>query len=328
MERTNVFISYSRADHEWRRRLMLHLAVLERSGLIDVWSDARLEVGSTWQLEIEEALTRSKVAVLLVTPSFLASRFIWDQEMPRILKHAEAGMAVLPLVARPCAWRLEPALEKLQARPSLGRPLSLGSESDVDLELAAFAYELAARINPQNSALAAQERERAEQFKRQGTSRSTRSSRESGRIVNASRARPQARSRLLTLSQWTGHYNPDTELRLVIREVKGGEFRGHIEYPAKKVKTKVEGAFSENWSASDPLWAQMPESYSNYQLALALRETGYEKRGIGGVSFDGEYRALVAGDVMTGAWFSGTRLVGTLRLVRDSHKKGRAALAK
>ena len=74
---------------------------LQRDELIDVWSDDRLSVGADWRAEIESALTRAKIAVLVVSPNFLASRFIWNDEMPLILAHARAGMDVLPLSPDP-----------------------------------------------------------------------------------------------------------------------------------------------------------------------------------------------------------------------------------
>jgi hypothetical protein len=49
-------------------------------------------------------------------------------------------------------------------------------------------------------------------------------------------------------------------------------------------------------------------------VALSFRETGYERNGSSSISFDGEYRAITKGKAMTGAWFSGKRLVGLLVL--------------
>ncbi len=125
---------------------MIHLAVLERRRPIAVWSDGRIGVGADWQAEIEAALGAAKVAVLLVSPAFLASRFIWEQEMPRIMQHRKQNMQVLPLLVRPCAWELEQDLAKLQMRPTDAQALSLRTDSQVDLDLARFVYELAALV--------------------------------------------------------------------------------------------------------------------------------------------------------------------------------------
>jgi hypothetical protein len=104
MARTKVFVSYSRKDTDWRERLAEHMAVLERQGLVELWSDAQIAAGADWEREIEKALSDAKVAVLLISPAFLKSGFIWSDEMPRIEAHAAQGMDVLPLIVRPCPW--------------------------------------------------------------------------------------------------------------------------------------------------------------------------------------------------------------------------------
>jgi hypothetical protein len=146
MSRTKVFVSYSHDDRVWLDRLSQHLAVLEHRGLVDVWSDAEAEAGADWKNQIDRALSAAKVAVLLVSPAFLASKFIWTDEMPLILAHSRQGMDVLPLIVRPCAWHLEEDLAKLQARPTDGRPLSTGTDAQIDSDLSSFTYELAEKI--------------------------------------------------------------------------------------------------------------------------------------------------------------------------------------
>jgi predicted nucleotide-binding protein len=72
VDRTKIFVSYSHEDRHWLNRLAQHIAVLERRGLVDLWSDARIEGGEYWEREIDNALSKAKVAVLLVSPAFLA----------------------------------------------------------------------------------------------------------------------------------------------------------------------------------------------------------------------------------------------------------------
>ena len=59
MARTKLFISYSHRDDEWFQRLKLHLALLERRGIVHIWSDTRIRVGDHWEAEIENALNES-----------------------------------------------------------------------------------------------------------------------------------------------------------------------------------------------------------------------------------------------------------------------------
>ena len=82
-----VFVSYSREDAQWRRRFTEMLKPLVRERRLDVWSDDRNVVGYEWRPQLAEAIGRSRAALLLVSPSFLASDFIMDQELPALIEH-------------------------------------------------------------------------------------------------------------------------------------------------------------------------------------------------------------------------------------------------
>ena len=61
-----VFISYSHKDEEWKDRLVTHLNVLKQEGILDLWDDRRIEAGDDWKPEIENAINRAAIAVLLI----------------------------------------------------------------------------------------------------------------------------------------------------------------------------------------------------------------------------------------------------------------------
>jgi hypothetical protein len=99
-----VFISYSHKDEEsWKDKVVTHLRVLEREGLLQVWDDRRIHGGDDWYPEIEKAINESRIAVLLITADFLTSDFILKEEVPRLLAKRESeGMRVIPLIVKPC----------------------------------------------------------------------------------------------------------------------------------------------------------------------------------------------------------------------------------
>lgn len=121
--RSQVFVCYSRKDEKWLERLRTMLAPLMRNKRIDLWDDTRIAAGRKWREEIEEALERAKVAVLLVSDHFLASEFINKNELPPILQAAqERGLTVLWVYISYCLYEETP-IKSYQAAHRLLKPL-------------------------------------------------------------------------------------------------------------------------------------------------------------------------------------------------------------
>ncbi len=119
-----VFISYSHADAAFLRRLLVHLRPLERSGAIDLWADTKLTAGGQWKAELQRAVKRARVAVLLISADFLASDFIAENEPPPLLLRAATdGTLIIPVVLTPCRFLREPGLARFQAINDPSRPL-------------------------------------------------------------------------------------------------------------------------------------------------------------------------------------------------------------
>ena len=77
-----LFVSYSHPDRHWLRRFVVMLAPLARNRGIRFWADEHIWVGDDWHRAIQDAVGRAGVALLLVSPDFLASRFIVKRSCP------------------------------------------------------------------------------------------------------------------------------------------------------------------------------------------------------------------------------------------------------
>jgi formylglycine-generating enzyme required for sulfatase activity len=140
--RSSAFISYSHRDAKWLKKLQTMLAPMVRGGL-KIWSDEQIKPGSLWRDEIEAALADAKVAVLLVTPNFLASEFITSKELPHLLKAAEhEGLKILWIPVEYCLYEYTD-IEKYQSVHPPTRPLSALKPAEVNAALLAICKAIA-----------------------------------------------------------------------------------------------------------------------------------------------------------------------------------------
>jgi hypothetical protein len=114
--KVRVFISYCHADRDpWLSRLLVHLKPLTTAFGIEVFSDRSIDLGEEWFVKIQDALTCSQVAILLISADFLASDFINREELPTILKNAqERGLLILPIIVSSCSFMAHQTLLKFQ----------------------------------------------------------------------------------------------------------------------------------------------------------------------------------------------------------------------
>ncbi|WP_084227301.1 COR domain-containing protein [Nostoc sp. KVJ20] len=122
--RNLVFISYSHKDKKWFDDLKIHLEPLIREQNLNLWDDTKIKPGAVWRDEIQAALAAAKVAVLLVSPNFLASSFISKNELPPLLEAAKAkGVKILWIPLRASNYKAT-AIEQYQATYATDRPLN------------------------------------------------------------------------------------------------------------------------------------------------------------------------------------------------------------
>jgi hypothetical protein len=102
-QRTCVFIGYSRKDRGYLEKLKAHMALYEREKLLNVWDDQKVKPGMIYRDELQAALNITKIAILLVSPDFIASDFIASDILPPLLQMAEKrGAVILPVIIKPC----------------------------------------------------------------------------------------------------------------------------------------------------------------------------------------------------------------------------------
>ena len=290
---------------------MNHLGFLERLKWINVWTDNQIKVGESWEKEINCALSESKVAVLLISPLFLSSKFIWREEIPIIMKHREEGMLVIPLIIKPCAWQLEHDLEQLQARPANGRPLSTGVDPQIDLDLAAFVYELASYLKPNSPSthFVNLHWEIAEQFRYSHFPNNISTIHQLSSKNNHTSTLFPFINKPLPLS-WIGNYNPDQELKLTILTVNQDRIKGIITYLNDNDGgvTHMEGRVGSDYShlANDHIWTWIKDKknvdLSQVECAIEFWETKYEQKGARGIDFKGSYFGLIINQTILGIW--------------------------
>ncbi len=133
--RKQVFVCYSHLDERWLIQLQRMMGPLAKDHDVSIWSDKEIQSGDKWKVKIEEALSKSQVALLLVSTNFFSSKFIAEVELPTILdKRMSEGMVVLWVPVGESTWEateishyeavLNPA-EPLESQISRKRPAAL-----------------------------------------------------------------------------------------------------------------------------------------------------------------------------------------------------------
>lgn len=133
----SIFISYSHEDSEWLSKVLKCLKPLQRYyDNVDSWSDKKIMASDVWKEEIDKALQRATIAILLISSDFEASDFIANEELQPLLDKAEGdGTKIMPLIVRPSAFFEECGLSKYQAVNDPQKPLSGMTEYEQEMAL-------------------------------------------------------------------------------------------------------------------------------------------------------------------------------------------------
>jgi hypothetical protein len=101
------FISYSHDDFDVFGRVKSHLVAIERAFDIRFWYDKRINAGYHWNAAILREIEAADVFVLLISPAFIASDYVYEREIPAIQERKRsAGALILPVVLERCYWSM------------------------------------------------------------------------------------------------------------------------------------------------------------------------------------------------------------------------------
>jgi hypothetical protein len=249
-----------------------------------------------------------------VSPDFLASEFVWREEMREIVRHRDQqdGLIILPLIIRPCAWRLAPELAALQARPRDGRALALDQDSVIDSHLSDFVYELATRIEQLPTELpeplASVESDRIRSRIAERPALGSRMLADAAKLENTGGEQP-----IVEGQQWIGDYFPtNRKLKLLVQRQNGKEFTGVIRYDEGS-RTFVEGRFMPiGTHALQQEIAKEAESRGvvKYEHIVEFEETKILDKGERVPTRIGRYVGALSGTEMAGVYWSEGRTIG------------------
>jgi hypothetical protein len=100
--RNKAFLAFSPDDKHFLQELHTHLTYGEEKGLLRYWDTTRLEPGTRQREETLRALESTRIAVLLLSASFFASKVIMQEQLPLLLQAADRSEArIICVLVRP-----------------------------------------------------------------------------------------------------------------------------------------------------------------------------------------------------------------------------------
>jgi hypothetical protein len=100
-----LFISYSSKNADFTKRFIIHLEILKSNGLIDPWYDRMIEPGTRWDDAIRKELLNSDIVIFLLSPDFIATKYIVDVEIPLAIQQRQGKKASFFFIElQSCSW--------------------------------------------------------------------------------------------------------------------------------------------------------------------------------------------------------------------------------
>ncbi|MEM8523731.1 MAG: toll/interleukin-1 receptor domain-containing protein [Bacteroidota bacterium] len=113
---TTIFIAYSSKDEQYLNELRVHLEPLKLYEIVDdIWFDGKIIAGQSWEEEIRKQLDTASIILLMLSPDFLFSDYCRNEMSHALERHSKEEATVIPIIARPCSWKLNPHLRAIEA---------------------------------------------------------------------------------------------------------------------------------------------------------------------------------------------------------------------
>ena len=141
-----IFVSYSHEDKKHLKRLHVHLKPLEKKDIVDVWDDTKIKTGEKWRDQIELALSKAAIAILIISADFLASDFIHEHELHPLLEASEKeGVTILWVAVRLSMYQETP-IGKYQSVNDPSTPLESLPPTEQDRTILDICKEIKRRL--------------------------------------------------------------------------------------------------------------------------------------------------------------------------------------
>lgn len=103
----NIFVSYARSNKNLAGRFLNRFKEqLQASQRYDYifWQDEKILIGEEWNAAIENALNECTAGLFLLSPAFLGSKYISENELPRFV--GNTAKPVLPVMLQSVDFEL------------------------------------------------------------------------------------------------------------------------------------------------------------------------------------------------------------------------------
>lgn len=105
---TQIFISYSHDNTAQLKAFVDALRPVARQRGWEIWYDDRVTAGRHLDETIKAAIAQSNVFLCFVSQAFLNSKYIREEELPRIRDAVETrGALTIPVIVEECFWKVE-----------------------------------------------------------------------------------------------------------------------------------------------------------------------------------------------------------------------------